>query len=215
MLPKLLRAFRRLQILTIVGPEVTQSITITSPGSRASAEFVTCMLEKVFSEYLPFTAKHHPLATFSTCRVAISQAPLMVESYVMDWQTCYFPEADRVVRTDAQRYYRDSLYELYLFSFIAETSYLRHLCIRYGNRRKILLDLLDYSGLVHLEILELGGVQVTFENLKALLSGNVDTLRAVDLQLIELRTGDWEGIYGHLETFEALKYLFVERCSYI
>lgn len=214
-LPKLLQAFRRLKILTIVSPELTSSITITSPVSRATANFITQVVGMVFAEYLPHVADLHPLWGHPYCRPVIYQAPMMLESLIMDWQTCVFPEAGAVIRTDGQRCFPDSHYELAFFPFVAQATNLRHLCLRYGYRRKLLLDLLDCSRLVHLEILELGGFHTSFEHLKALLSGSKHTLRAVDLQLVQLITGDWEAVFALLGAFPALHYLYVERCSYV
>ena len=214
-LPDLLQELSKLEVLTIIGPEVSYSIRLSSPVSEKSAEFHSYVVEKVFSEYLPFTMEHHPFSTVPSCKLAINQAPAMLESLTMDWQTCFLDETDATHRTDSQRYFRDSLYEMFLFSFLAETTNLKHLRIRFGRLRKLDLDLLDSSRLVNLQILELGGFHVSLGNLKTLLSNNVGTLRAVDLQLIQLRTSDWEVIYKHLESFPHLEFLEVDRCAYV
>ncbi len=214
-LPTLLQAFQSLKVLTIVSPELTSSLTITSPVSKATAIAITKVVDMVFREYLPQTGQDHPFWTMPQCRPPIYQAPKMVESLILDWQTFYSSDADTVIRSDSQRFYRDRHYETVFFSFVAAATNLRHLCLRYGNWRKLQLDLLDCSRLNRLEILELGGFYASFAHLTALLARNQGVLRAVDLQLVQLSSGDWEDVFVLLDTFPALEYLYVERCSYV
>ena len=220
-LPQLLEEFTSLKTLTIVGPELTSCVTITSPVSRATARLVTDAVNWVFKERVPLAPGDNPFWHMPQCQPAVFQGPMMLESVIMNMsQTIHFPSSATTVaaaspRSDSENYYSDRHYEEYLFPFLRLALNLRHLCLRFGHLRNLQLNQLDCSRFERLEILQLSGFTASFEHLMALLGRNEGTLRAVELQLVQLSSGDWEQVFVFLDASEALEQLFIVHCSYL
>lgn len=217
-MPDLLQAFTGLRVLTIVSSELTSSLTIPSPLSRGQAILLTNTVYWAFKEDIPLPTIDNPFWSMPQCQPAIAQAPILLESSIMDrWKPTDFPltYSSATIRSGSQRLFDEEFYEDWFFPFLEEASNLRHLCLRHSYRRPLELDLLNVSHFARLEIVQLIGIEVSYQHLVTLFSRNEGTLRAVELQLVQLITGDWERIFRILGGFEALEDLLVVHCSYV
>ncbi len=76
------------------------------------------------------------------------------------------------------------------------------------------MDLLSTVRFCKLRILELRNLKVSWDSLVAVVDNNTETLRAIDLDGIQLKSGTWKALLLKLCSLPQLDYFAMEACSY-
>ena len=115
-------------------------------------------------------------------------------------------------RSDTQKAYPNEAFAPGFFKFIDFANNVKTLRI---NATHVLdMDLLNTGRFCNLRILELKNLKVSWDRLVAVVENNVETLHAIGLEGIQLKSGTWKALLLKFCSLPLLDYYVMDLCSY-
>ena len=115
-------------------------------------------------------------------------------------------------RSGAQNAYPNEKLAPGFFNFIENANNVESLRIKVTH--VLNMDLLNTARFCRLRVLELRNLKVSWENFIAIVDNNRETLRAIDLDGIQLKSGTWKALLLKLCSLPQLDYFSMDACSY-
>ena len=115
-------------------------------------------------------------------------------------------------RSDTQKAYPNEAFAPAFFKFIESANNVKSLRI---NATHVLdMDLLDTGRFCNFRILELKNLKVSWNRLVAVVENNTETLHAIGLEGIQLKSGTWKALLLEFCSLPQLDYYVMDLCSY-
>ena len=114
--------------------------------------------------------------------------------------------------SDAQKAYPNEKFAAAFFRFIETAHNVKTLRIRLTH--VLDMDLLNTAKFCKLRVLELRNLEVSWPNLLAIVNANIDTLRAIDLDGVQLKCGTWKTLLLAFCSLPKLDYFAMDACGY-
>ena len=115
-------------------------------------------------------------------------------------------------RSDTQKAYPNETFAPGFFKFVEVANNVKTLRI---NATHVLdMDLLNTGRFCNLRILELRNLKVSWDRLVAVVENNTETLHAIGLEGIELKSGTWKTSLLKFCSLPQLDYYVMDLCSY-
>ena len=115
-------------------------------------------------------------------------------------------------KSGAQKAYPNEKFAPGFFKFIEVANNVETLRIRVTH--VLDMDLLNTARFCKLRILELRNLKVSWDSFVAVVDNNTETLRAIDLDGIQLKSGTWKALLLKFCSLPRLDYFAMDACSY-
>ena len=115
-------------------------------------------------------------------------------------------------KSGVQKAYPNEKFASGFFEFIEQARNVESLRIRVTH--VLDMDLLVTSQLRTLRVLELENLKLSIESFCNIIERNIDTLRAIDLDGVQLKSGTWKALLLNLCCLPHLDYFSMDACSY-
>lgn len=115
-------------------------------------------------------------------------------------------------KSGTQKAYPNEKFARGFFEFIEIASNVETLRIRVTH--VLDMDLLNTTRFCKLRILELRNLKISWYNLVAVVDNNMESLRAIDLDGVQLKSGTWNALLLKFCSLPKLDYFAMDACSY-
>lgn len=115
-------------------------------------------------------------------------------------------------KSGTQKAYPNEKFARGFFEFIEIASNVETLRIRVTH--VLDMDLLNTTRFCKLRILELRNLKISWYNLVAVVDNNMESLRAIDLDGVQLKSGTWSALLLKFCSLPKLDYFAMDACSY-